>query len=97
MPITILGRVRRFLQRKFSQPPLSDQPGLTLAGLVMLTDDPAVMLTCDEVYALLEYYTERAARGEDVAHLMPSLHAHLEQCPNCRPLYQALLRMLGAG
>jgi hypothetical protein len=52
------------------------------------------MLTCDQVFDLIDQYTERTARGEDVAHLMPLVVAHLDICPDCREHFEALERVL---
>lgn len=70
-------------------------PPLTQLSVRALLADPAtVWLSCDEVFQLLDDYADRAARGEDVAHLLPTMHAHLEQCPGCRAQYEALARLL---
>jgi hypothetical protein len=52
---------------------------------------------CDEAYAMLDEFTERAARGEDVSECMPILRQHLEICTPCREEYEALLRVLESG
>lgn len=67
---------------------------LSLASISLLTDAPEAMLTCDQVFNLIDQYAERAARGEDVAHLMPLVAAHLDMCPDCREHYEALARVL---
>jgi hypothetical protein len=69
---------------------------LSLASISLLTDAPEAMLTCDQVFDLIDQYAERAARGEDVAHLMPLVAAHLDMCPGCREHYEALERVLQA-
>lgn len=78
---------------------LSPQPAaapLSLASISLLTDAPEAMLTCEQVFELIDQYAERAARGEDVTHLMPLVAAHLEMCPDCREYYEALERVLAA-
>lgn len=55
-----------------------------------------VELTCDEVFALLDEYTDMAMKGENVASLMPLVKQHLEMCPDCREEYEALKRILHA-
>ena len=52
------------------------------------------MLNCDQVFDLIDQYAERAAHGEDVAHLMPLVAAHLDMCPDCREHYEALERVV---
>jgi hypothetical protein len=83
-----------FLRRLFYQSP-SLEP-VSLAELSFLADDPESMLTCDQVFELIDQYAERAARGEDVTHLMPLVAAHLDMCPDCREHYEALARVLRA-
>ncbi len=68
----------------------------SLNTLAVLADSEDAMLTCDQVFDLIDQYAERAARGEDVAHLMPLVQAHLEMCPDCREHYEALKRVLNA-
>lgn len=83
-----------FFRRLFHKP--SPVEPVSLAELSFLADDPKAMLTCDQVFELIEQYAERAARGEDVAHLMPLIAAHLDMCPDCREHYEALERVLQA-
>jgi predicted anti-sigma-YlaC factor YlaD len=58
--------------------------------LAMLSNTRAVELTCDEVFALLDQFTELAAQGEDVAQLMPLVQQHLDMCEDCREEYKVL-------
>lgn len=67
---------------------------VSLAELSFLADVSDAILTCDQVFELIDQYAERAARGEDVAHLMPLVAAHLDMCPDCREHYEALERVL---
>jgi len=83
-----------FFHRLFRKP--SPVEPLSLVELSFLTDDLESMLTCDQVFELIDQYTERAERGEDVAHLMPLLATHLDRCPDCREHYEALERVLQA-
>jgi hypothetical protein len=41
-------------------------------------------LTCDECFALLEYYSSRAADGEDFEKIKQATRKHLLTCPHCR-------------
>ncbi len=81
-----------FFRRLFRKPPPVEP--LSLAELSFLADDSAAMLTCDQVFELIDLYAERAERGEEVAHLMPLVAAHLDMCPDCREHYEALVRVL---
>jgi hypothetical protein len=83
-----------FFRRFFRKPPPLEP--VSLSELAFLTDDPKVMLTCDQVFELIDLYAERAERGEDVTHLMPLVAAHLDMCPDCREHYEALARVLQA-
>ncbi|MEN4011419.1 MAG: hypothetical protein AB1453_05995 [Chloroflexota bacterium] len=70
---------------------LAQKMGMAVAGTMDME------LTCDEVFDLLDQFTEMAVRGEDVAHLMPLVHQHLEMCPECREEYETLRAILQAG
>ena len=71
-------------------------PQATLGTLVLLTESQDDMLNCDQVFELLDQFCERAALGEDVAHLMPLVQSHLDNCPDCREQYESLMRIITA-
>jgi uncharacterized circularly permuted ATP-grasp superfamily protein len=50
--------------------------------------------TCDQVYELLDQFTELVHRQEDAARLMPLVQHHLDMCGDCREEFEALLRIL---
>jgi len=52
--------------------------------------------SCDDVYELLDEFTEAVVQGKDVAKLMPLVQQHLEMCPDCREEFEALLRVVRA-
>ncbi len=52
--------------------------------------------SCDDVYHLLDEFTEAVVQGKDVARLMPLVQQHIEMCPDCREEFEALLRVLRA-
>ncbi len=52
--------------------------------------------SCDDVYELLDEFTEAVAQGKDVTQLMPLVQQHLEMCPDCREEFEALLRVVRA-
>ncbi len=89
--MNVFSKFFRRLSRK--APPVAP---LSLSSILLLTDAPEAMLNCDQVFELIDQYAERAARGEDVAHLMPLVAAHLDMCPDCREHYEALERVLQA-
>lgn len=69
-------------------------PAMAQKILGMLEKTQAEELSCDDVYALLDQFTEMAARGEDVASLMPMVKQHLDMCTDCREEYEALLNVI---
>ncbi len=70
------------------------QPSLMQKLLRMLSLTRERELTCDEVYELMDYYTELKRNGENVEGLMPQMAHHLHICPECREEYEALLAVL---
>ncbi len=52
--------------------------------------------SCDDVYRLLDEFTEAVTQGKDVTKLMPLVRQHLEMCPDCREEFEALLRVVRA-
>jgi hypothetical protein len=59
----------------------------------LLLEDPS-SLTCDECFAVMEYYAEVLTGGG--VDLLPAIIEHLEGCPDCRLQYRAALRHLSA-
>lgn len=49
---------------------------------------------CEQVYQLLDQLAEAMQRGENGAHWMPLIRAHLERCSDCRKEFEALLKVL---
>lgn len=62
----------------------------------MLEKTQEVELSCEEVYQILDQYTELVYRQEDSAELIPLVEHHIEICPDCREEFEALLRILEA-
>ncbi|MGW8225179.1 MAG: hypothetical protein ACWGOY_05575 [Anaerolineales bacterium] len=62
----------------------------------MLENTQEVELSCEEVYQILDQYTELVYRQEDSAELIPLVEHHIEICPDCREEFEALLRILEA-
>ena len=59
----------------------------------LLLEDPS-NLTCDECFAVVEYYSEFLAQGG--ADLLPEVMEHLQGCPECWRVHQKALRRLEA-
>ena len=57
----------------------------------LLLEDPA-KLTCDECFAVLEYYSELLVQGG--ADLLPKVLEHLQGCPECRIEHREALHRL---
>jgi hypothetical protein len=62
--------------------------------MAMLSNTRDVELACDEVFALLDQFTELAAQGEDVRKLMPLVQHHLDMCADCQEEYKVLKNIL---
>lgn len=62
--------------------------------LTMLDRTQPTELSCDEVFAVLDQFAELAARGENVAQLMPLVKQHLEMCADCREEFEVLQSIL---
>ena len=59
----------------------------------LLSEDPS-NLTCDECFAVMEYYADvLATTGAD---LLPKVLDHLRSCPNCRAEHREALHRLMA-
>jgi hypothetical protein len=94
--------IKQFVQRIFGSqkqiPSLdevkADQSEKMQKMLAMLSNTREVELTCDEVFALLDQFTELAAQGEDVRQLMPLVQQHLDMCEDCREEYRVLESIL---
>ncbi len=68
----------------------ADQSEMMQKVLTMLSNTQEEELTCDQVFAALDQFTELAARGEDVSQLMPLIQHHLDMCPDCMEEYKVL-------
>jgi hypothetical protein len=62
----------------------------------MVENTQEIELPCDDVYQILDQFTEIVYRGEDAKELMPLVEHHIEICPDCREEFEALLRILQA-
>ena len=64
----------------------------SLINMLAITEEHEI--SCDDVHAILDQFTELEMRGEDVAHLMPLVQKHLDLCPDCGEEHEALLQAL---
>ena len=79
------------------QPSKNDQSEQMIQDLLhMLQHTRTEEASCEDVYEILDQYTELIARGEDAAQLMPLIKHHLDMCPECHEEFDALLRIVEA-
>ena len=48
-------------------------------------------MDCPECFEHMDRFADLLADGQDAAAVMPRLHRHLERCPLCREVFEALL------
>jgi hypothetical protein len=63
---------------------------MSIALWQLLLEDPSD-LTCDECFAVMEYYAEALTGHED---LLPRIIEHLKRCPECALQHRRALRRL---
>jgi hypothetical protein len=79
--------------RRISLPGENPLGGLgTLRALWQLLLESPSDLTCDECFAVVEYYAELLAKGS--TDLLPEVIEHLKGCPNCEVQHREELRHL---
>jgi hypothetical protein len=59
----------------------------------LMLEEPS-SLTCDECFALMEYYAEVLTRGD--TRILPKVLDHLNKCPYCAAQHREALRHLAA-
>jgi len=64
--------------------------------LKMIENTKEVEFSCDDVYHLLDQYSEAVVQGKNAEELMPLVEHHIDICPDCREEFEALLRVLQA-
>jgi len=64
--------------------------------LRMIENTKEVELSCDDVYHLLDQYSEAVIQDKNAKELMPLVEHHIDMCPDCREEFEALLRVLQA-
>jgi predicted component of type VI protein secretion system len=72
----------------------ADKSEMMQKVLTMLSNTQDVEMTCDQVFAALDQFTELAARGEDVSQLMPLIQHHLTMCYDCMEEYKVLKKIV---
>jgi hypothetical protein len=50
----------------------------------------AVEILCTEFFTLLPQYVDLELSGQEAAQRLPAVAHHLQQCPECAEVYQAL-------
>jgi alkylation response protein AidB-like acyl-CoA dehydrogenase len=90
-------RKARSAEQPSSGRSLNDHTAMAQKMMEMIVRTEEVELTCDDVFDLLDEFTEMALRGENVADLMPMVQHHLGMCPECREEYEALRRVIEHG
>ena len=92
-----IEKITRWIKDILNRSPAPGQSEKMVQELMhMLQHTRADEISCDEVFELLDYYTEIIARGEDAASLLPLIKHHLDMCSDCREEYEALLEVLEA-
>jgi hypothetical protein len=90
--------INRLLKRKDSDKKEKDMqlPAEFQKLIQMVEKTQEIELPCDDVYQILDQYTELVYQGENAQELMPLVEHHIEICPDCREEFEALLRILQA-
>ncbi len=65
--------------------------------LEMLARTTGTEYSCDDVHRLIDQFAEAVLSGKNAAKLWPLIQQHLDNCPDCREEYEALMRILRAG
>lgn len=51
-------------------------------------------LSCDEVFLIIDQYSDLLSQGKNVEELLPMIKHHLEMCTDCREEFESLMRIL---
>lgn len=81
-----------WIRKRFKNRYQPDAGMVKMLQALAMTEDHEI--SCDDVFAVLDEFTEAVKRGENVLLLMPLVRQHLDMCPDCREEYETLLRML---
>lgn len=47
-------------------------------------------IDCGQLFEMLSQFVDMEISGEDAARLLPYVHQHLQQCPECEELHQVI-------
>jgi len=94
----LMEAINRLVKRMGSDKEESDMqlPAEFKKWIAMVEKTEEVEFSCEDVYRLLDQYTETVNQGDDAQKLMPLVEHHIEICPDCREEFEALLRILQA-
>jgi len=90
----MLRKIINWFSKKQQPDPLQEKKLVMLLDMLVKTE--AYEISCNDVGDALAEFAELHQRGQDVKHLMPLVHQHLEMCPNCREEYEALMAAIEA-
>ena len=90
-----MKKLTNLIKGLFSKKGESVSPTTRLMAMLGKTEQQE--LACDEVFALLDQYTEAVRDNPEARALWPQIQRHIEMCPDCREEFEGLLNMLQAG
>jgi len=90
----MLKKLINWFSKKRQPDPLQENKLVMMLEMLDKTEDHEI--SCDDVGDALAEFAELHQRGQDVKHLMPLVHQHLEMCPSCREEYEALMAAIEA-
>lgn len=62
--------------------------------LIDFSDRDIPNLTCEECFAILDYYAGQLADGADPEEMRGSVVDHMSRCPECHPKFSQWLEQL---
>ncbi len=89
---SIMSWMKRFIPQPDFVPTERMNTIKNLLRMIEQTSDEEY--SCEEVFELLDLYTEKLVEGEDTKKMMPLVERHLAMCPDCREEFEGLLNIL---
>ena len=88
--------IKNFFQRiqNIFKPQAELQDEVIVKFLRILEDVRAEDMSCDEMFIRLDEFVETEVQSKDAEKLMPLVREHLDLCPDCDEVYEALLTVL---